>query len=62
MATTSKTAKMLPPNAGLWQHGKRYRDLLVTVLGDDLYCRQPLCERLLAEQFNFILSCLPKVT
>ena len=42
------------------QHGKRYRDLLVTVLGDDLYCRQPLCERRLAEQFNFILSCLPK--
>ena len=33
---------------------------MVTVLGDDLYCRQPLCELLLAEQFNFILSCLPK--
>lgn len=41
------------------QHGRRYRDLLITVLGDDLYCRQPLCELLLAEQFNFILSCLP---
>lgn len=42
------------------QYGPRYRELRITVLGDDLYCRQPLCERLLAEQFNFILSCLPK--
>lgn len=41
------------------KHGERYRDLEITVLGDDLYCHQPLCERLLAEQFDFILSCLP---
>ena len=41
------------------RQGKRYRDLRITVLGDDLYCRQPLCELLLAEGFNFIVSCLP---
>lgn len=42
------------------QYGPRYRELRITVLGDDLYCRQPLCKLMLAEQFNFILSCLPK--
>jgi len=41
------------------KHGERYRALAITVLGDDLYCHQPLCELLLAEQFDFILSCLP---
>jgi hypothetical protein len=27
----------------------------VTILGDDLYCQQPFCERLLRHDFNFIL-------
>ncbi len=43
----------------LLQHGTRYSLLKVTVLGDDLYCHQPLCQLLLAQQFNFILTCLP---
>jgi hypothetical protein len=41
------------------QHGQRYQDLRITVLGDDLYCHQPLCQLILAQQFNFILTCLP---
>jgi hypothetical protein len=41
----------------LLHHGHRYQSLKVTVLGDDLYCHQPLCELLLKEQFNFILVC-----
>ena len=41
------------------QHGAKYSPLNVTVLGDDLYCHQPLCQLLLAQQFNFILTCLP---
>ncbi len=41
-------------------HGERYSALNVTVLGDDLYCRQPLCQQLLAQQFNFILVCRPE--
>lgn len=44
----------------LWQHGQRYSALNVTVLGDDLYCHQPLCQQLLAQQFNFILVCRPQ--
>ena len=43
----------------LSQYGKRYRSLNVTVLGDDLYCHQPLCQQFLAQQFNFILVCRP---
>lgn len=44
----------------LSQHGERYSALNVTVLGDDLYCHQPLCQQLLAQQFNFILVCRPE--
>jgi Transposase DDE domain len=44
----------------LLQHGERYSALKVTVLGDDLYCHQPLCQQLLAQGFNFILVCRPK--
>jgi hypothetical protein len=43
----------------LLQHGEKYSRLKVTLLGDDLYCHQPLCQLLLEQQFNFILTCLP---
>ena len=35
------------------QHG-------VTILGDDLYCNQPMCELLLEHDYNFILSSSPR--
>jgi len=41
----------------LLQHGQEYQKLQVTVLGDDLYCHQPLCEIFLQQLFNFILVC-----
>lgn len=44
----------------LLQHGKHYSSLKITVLGDDLYCHQPLCQLLLEQQFNFILVCRPE--
>jgi hypothetical protein len=31
----------------------------VTLLGDDLYSRQPMCETVLASKMNFIFNCLP---
>lgn len=37
--------------------GERYRGRKVTVLGDDLYSRQPMCEQILAFGMNFILVC-----
>jgi hypothetical protein len=39
--------------------GARYHPLGVTILGDDLYCKQPLCEAILQEKLNFILVCKP---
>jgi hypothetical protein len=44
----------------LGQHGERYSALKVTVLGDDLYCHQPLCQQLLAQGFNLSLVCRPE--
>jgi hypothetical protein len=31
----------------------------VTILGDDLYCKQALCEAFIREGLNFILVCKP---
>lgn len=36
-----------------------YKRLGITILGDDLYCKQPLCELILKKSFNFILTCKP---
>ncbi len=44
----------------LAQQGQRLSALNVTALEDDLYCRQPLCQQLLDQQFNFILVCRPE--
>lgn len=43
----------------LAQHGASLRALGTTVLGDDLYSRQPLCEAVLAEGLNFLFVCKP---
>ena len=42
------------------QYAKRYAQLGITILGDDLYCHQPLCELILQQQLNFILVCQPE--
>jgi len=44
----------------LLKYGERYSALNMTILGDDLYCHQPLCQQILAQQFNFILVCRPQ--
>ncbi len=43
----------------LAQFGPRYRALGITILGDDLYCKQPLCEAIAEQGLNFILVCKP---
>jgi hypothetical protein len=40
-------------------HASDFAPGSVTVLGDDLYRRQPLCELCLQQGFNFIFVCLP---
>ena len=43
----------------LGQFGARYRPLGITLLGDDLYCKQPVCEAIRQQGLNFILVCKP---
>jgi hypothetical protein len=43
----------------LSKYGKRYSAMNATVLGDDLYCRQPICEIITEQGLNFILVCKP---
>jgi len=42
------------------QYGARYKALNTTLLGDDLYSRQPLCEQVIAAGLNFIFVCKPQ--
>ena len=39
------------------KHGRKLSKMKVTILGDDLYAHQPICEELLKVGFNFILVC-----
>ena len=41
------------------KYGSFYQDWGITILGDDLYSRQPTCESILSEGLNFILVCKP---
>jgi len=43
----------------LHTHDERLRQWRVTLLGDDLYCRQPLCEQLVEAELDFIFVCRP---
>lgn len=43
----------------LCKYAKRYKDIGTTILGDDLYSCQPLCQLILDEGLNFILVCKP---
>jgi hypothetical protein len=40
-------------------HAKQYAGKNVTLSGDDLYCKQPLCELTLDHHFNFLFVCKP---
>lgn len=41
-------------------YAQQFKDVQVTLLGDDLYSRQPLCELCLEKKFNFLFVCLPE--
>lgn len=43
----------------LHQHAATYRAYQITILGDDLYATQPLCEVLIEHRVPFILVCKP---
>ena len=41
------------------EFGPLYKTLGITIVGDDLYCKQPLCELILLHELDFILNCKP---
>jgi len=41
------------------QQARQFKPYSVTLLGDDLYSNQPLCQLILANKFNFIFVCKP---
>jgi hypothetical protein len=41
------------------QYAPGYKAHRITVLGDDLYCRQPICSLLIEQELDFILVCKP---
>ena len=43
----------------LSKHSCEYSQFRFTILGDDLYCKQPLCKLMLQKGFDFILVCKP---
>lgn len=40
-------------------HSREFPEQPITLLGDDLYSRQPMCEAIIASGMNFIFTCLP---
>ena len=40
-------------------YGKRYAGYGAILLGDDLYCNEPACRKMLKAGFHFILTCKP---
>jgi hypothetical protein len=42
------------------QYATRFPPQSLTLLGDDLYSHQPLCEHCLVHQMSFIFTCLPE--
>jgi hypothetical protein len=40
-------------------HSGEFQGHPITLLGDDLYSRQPMCEEIIAFGMNFIFTCLP---
>jgi hypothetical protein len=41
-------------------HAVDFEGTQITLLGDDLYSRRPMCETVVAHQMNFIFTCLPE--
>ncbi len=41
-------------------YGGLFKDRDITLLGDDLFSHQPICELSLTHQFNFLFVCLPQ--
>lgn len=61
---TNRTVRPQSVNAGWIDMGHAPMGIgvlwVATILGDDLYCHQPMCERILAAGCHFLLTCKPE--
>jgi hypothetical protein len=44
----------------LTAHATEFTGEKITVLGDDLYSREPMCTKVLASEMDFVFTCLPE--
>jgi hypothetical protein len=42
------------------KHASKMKGHQITLLGDDIYSRQPMCEGIIAAEMNFVFTCLPE--
>ena len=56
---TKQDCEQVAAKRWLRRCGASYAAYGVTLLGDDLYCHQPLCQLALDQQMNFIFVCKP---
>jgi hypothetical protein len=42
------------------KHASKMKGHHITLLGDDIYSRQPMCEGIIAAEMNFVFTCLPE--
>jgi hypothetical protein len=57
--TTKQDCEQVAAKRWLRRCGASYAAYRVTLLGDDLYCHQPLCQLALDQSMNFIFVCKP---
>ncbi|WP_298916325.1 hypothetical protein [uncultured Nostoc sp.] len=60
MVRTSFPCEQAVAKRWIVSHAPEFESAQVTLLGDDLYSRQPLCELCLEQEWNFLFVCLPK--
>lgn len=56
---TKQACEQMAGKRWIQKHAKTFAPYQVTLLGDDLYSKQPWCALALAKGFNFILVCKP---
>jgi len=57
---TKQDCELMAAKRWIAEFRRRHKTLGVTILGDDLYAKHPLCELLLTHRLNFVLVCKPE--
>jgi len=57
---TKQDCEIMAAKRWMAEFRRRHKTVSATILGDDLYAKQPLCETALEHRFNFIFVCKPE--